>query len=178
MPRLEALALSRMGVAYWNWGRYSKAIELYESALVIATHLGDIQEQSNILGNMGRIYGLRGQYARSLDLFDKALRLKQQVRDRKGEAKVLGGMGAMLAERERNEKALECFTKALEIVRQIGVPPQRLLELIGTVYLNMGETGKAEPYVLESASPLAMGRLYLVKSDYDHARGHVYESPV
>jgi tetratricopeptide (TPR) repeat protein len=168
----EADAVGNLGNLYNVWGQYSKAAENYERLLGIAGKLGDLVSQGNALNNLGLVYSEWGQYPKAMEYYEKSLAIKTKLGDVRGEGTILMNTGGIHVYRGEYEKALANFQSGLAKYEEVGVPLAWPKKLIGDLYLDMGDAEKAEPFLKDAGHNSSLGRLHLVKSDYQGAKGY------
>ena len=122
------------------------------------------------LNNLGIVYRDWGQYSKAVEFYEKSLEIYRKIGDVKGEGLTLTNLGEVYRARGEHDKALASFQKGLEIYEKIGVPTKWPKDLIGNLYLDKGETAKAEPFIRQANYNSSLGRLYLVKADYPSAK--------
>jgi tetratricopeptide (TPR) repeat protein len=54
---------------YEHQGRYAKALEIHEQALVIAREVGDRAGEGIALHNIGAVYEHQGRYVEALEMY-------------------------------------------------------------------------------------------------------------
>ncbi len=152
-----------------------KAVQKYEEALSIFRKIGDVEGEGSSLLNLGSVYGCWGQYAKAVEYYEKSLEIKRKIGDVKGEGSTLMGLGEVYRHLGEHDKALASFQKGLEIYVKIGVPVGLPNDLIGNLYLDIGDLAKAEPFIKQANYTSSLGRLSLAKADYPSAKNS-YES--
>jgi tetratricopeptide (TPR) repeat protein len=168
----EANAFNELGLVYYEWGQYTKAAECFEKSLQMNRRLKNGVGEAMSLNNLGRVYKASGQYKRTLECYEKSLEIARYQNDIKNEGLVLNNMGEIYAQRGQYEKALGNFEMVLALYEKIGLPVTWPAKLIGDLYLDMGDVAKAEPFLKKAGHYASLGRLYLLKSDYQAARGY------
>lgn len=168
----EGDAAGNLGNLYNAWGRYSEAAACYEHSLEIAGKLGDPAGQGNALNNLGLVYVARGQYLKAVEHYEKALAVKTKLGDVRGQGVTLMNLGRIYAQRGDYDKARAYFEAALVKYKEIGVPLDWPKKLMGDLYLDLGDAGRAEPFLKEAGHNSSMGRLHLFKSDYQGAKDY------
>ncbi|MCK4469196.1 MAG: tetratricopeptide repeat protein [Desulfobacterales bacterium] len=158
--------LTNIGNVYKNLGQYQKALKFYEKALTIKKEIGDRNGEGDNLTNIGVVYGNLGQYQKALAYFEKALKIKKEIGDRKGESADLTNIGTVYADLGQYRKALSYYEKALTIHKEIGVPTGIVECNIGDIYLETGNTDRAEEIYKKAGGPIRLGRLCLVRKDF------------
>jgi len=166
----EGLTLNNLGNVFSGWGQYDKAVEYYEKSLAVCGELKNRKGEGSALNNLGNVYKNWGQHDKAVEYYEKSLAIKRELKDLKGEGQTLNNLGSIYAQRREFENALANFRTALTIYQETGVPVDRPKKLMGDLYLDMGETKKAEPLLREAGYWSSLGRLHVVKSDYQGAK--------
>ncbi|MFC1833839.1 tetratricopeptide repeat protein [Thermodesulfobacteriota bacterium] len=169
-PRHEASNLNNLANVYLGWGQYKKSVEFYEKALAIARKLGVKKSEANTLGNLGVVYRNWGQYEEAAKYYEESLAIYKKLGDLDGEATALTNLGTMHVRSGDYRGALQNYRKAVRMLNRIGVPSNWPKDLMGRLYLEKGETRKAEPLIKEAGYWTSLGWLYLTKADYDKAK--------
>ena len=168
----EALRMNNIALVYSSWGHYQKALEYHEKALEVYRQAGNQRAEGTALNNMADVYQRLGQYQLALQYSEKSLEIKRQIGDVKGEADTLSSMGKLLASLGKTDEAMANFQKGLEIRKRIGVPTHSSHDLIGNLYLDMGDIQQAEAHIVEGAYNSSLGRLCLLKSNFPEAKNY------
>ncbi|MGO9119055.1 MAG: CHAT domain-containing protein [Desulfomonilaceae bacterium] len=168
--KTEGVTLSAIGMVYYAWGQYPKALEYYEKSLEITREIGDVKQEGATLSNIGMVYNSWGQYPKALEYHEKSLEIRQKLGDVKGEGVTLKYIGLVYYSLGQYPKALEYYAKSLAIQKKIGVPYDGTEDSIGNVYLTMGDMENAEPILKKANRWVSLGRLALVKSDFNEAK--------
>jgi tetratricopeptide (TPR) repeat protein len=144
-PQLEQHSVRNLGSAYYNLGRYEKAITCYEKALEIAREIGDRGGESKSLSNLGSCYFDLGQTERALDYQEQALEIAREIGARGSEGISLGNLGTAYYNWGEYEKAITYLEPALEIAREIGDrhSENAWLGNLGEWYALMGQNPRA-----------------------------------
>jgi tetratricopeptide (TPR) repeat protein len=166
----EGQVLGNLGVVYRDWGQYAKAAEYLEKSLEIARKLGGAKEEGQVLGNLGVVYRDWGQYAKAVEYFEKSLEIARKLGGAKEEGQIIGNLGVVYRDWGQYDNALVLFQEQLEIFFKIGVPVLGPQDLIGNLYLDRGEVEMAEPLLKKAGYWTSLGRLSLVKSDFQRAK--------
>jgi tetratricopeptide (TPR) repeat protein len=141
----ETAAYRHLGVAYWNLGEPSRAIEYHEKTLGIAREIGNRREEGSALGNLGIAYSELGDTRRAIEFYEQALIIDREIGDQRGEGNALGNLGIAYTELGDARKAVEFHSQALTIDRRLGDRQGEGMDLgnLGSAYLVMGEAGMA-----------------------------------
>lgn len=116
-PAQRAHALTNVGTAHLQLGRYDEATTHLEQALELFTRSGDRVGQARVLGNLGLVAERLGRYEPATCHLQRVLSLFRVVGDRTGEAHSLTNLGVVEERRGRLEQALEHHEQALELFR-------------------------------------------------------------
>ncbi|MEW6352122.1 MAG: CHAT domain-containing tetratricopeptide repeat protein [Thermodesulfobacteriota bacterium] len=165
----EGLTLGNMATVYNSRGNYHRAVELYEQSLAISRKLGDTADEGHTLNRMAIMFKDRGNYDRALELHEQSLAIKRKLGDAAGEEWALMGIGRIHQAAKRFAEAIDCFEKALAIYSRIGVSKKANKNDIGNLYLDQGDLARAEPLIKEAGYDSSLGRLALMKADYQEA---------
>ncbi len=124
-----------MGIIEDGKANYSKALDLYKTAMAIAVKHGLDKKKASIENNVGLIYWKIGEQQKALGYYYDALKIFERLDEKKYQANVLGNIGLIQASLQDDKKALEFHRKALvirlEIDDQYGA---------ASVYNNMSKT--------------------------------------
>ncbi|MDM8548956.1 CHAT domain-containing tetratricopeptide repeat protein, partial [Desulfobacterales bacterium HSG2] len=146
--RGEGLALTNIGVVYYDLGQYDKALTYYGQALAIDREIGDRRGEGSDLSNIGVVYGNLGQYDKALTYYGQALAIRKEIGDRRGEGSDLSNIGVVYGNLGQYDKALTYHGQALAIRKEIGDRRGEGSDLsnIGVVYYDLGQYDKALTY--------------------------------
>ncbi len=144
----ERLTLNRIAGIYVTLGEYTKAVDYYQQALVIAKELKDPEREMTTLNSIGRTYTRLGEYTKALDYLSQALTTGKQLNDPDRKVATLNAIGEVYENLGQYAKALEYLNQALVIRRELQDPygEATALNAIGEVYENLGQYDKALEY--------------------------------
>jgi adenylate cyclase len=144
---IRASATRLFGAISYLRGDYSKALEHYNSALLLSEGINKVGI-SNALGNIGNMYWNLSDYSKALEYYGKALTIAEELGNKAGVAGWLGNIGIIHKELSDYPKALEYFGKALLIDEELGnkAGVARHLGNIGNVYGDLADYLKALEY--------------------------------
>ena len=174
--RGEGTDLGNIGVLYHDLGQYQKALTYHEKSLAIEREIGDRNGEGSTLGNIGAVYGQLGQYQKALRYCEKSLAIKREIGDRQSEGTHLGQIGGVYGNLGQYQKALTYFEKSLAIKREIGVPTHVTERNIAHIYLETGNTDRAEEIYEKIGNSIDLGRLCLAKKDFSKALRYFQQS--
>jgi tetratricopeptide (TPR) repeat protein/DNA-binding SARP family transcriptional activator len=119
----EARALTELGFALCQTGRYGEATSHAQEALAIARTAATGQpDEADALSTMGVILWRQARYPEALTCYEQALAIWQLLGDRHGEAETLHRGAIVLWHLRRPQDALRRAEQALAIYRELGDP--------------------------------------------------------
>jgi tetratricopeptide (TPR) repeat protein len=86
---VQSAALGNLGLACFNFGDMSRAIEYFEQALAISRDISDKHGESSDLGNLGLAFHAMGAYLQAIDYYQLHLDLARALNEQRGEATAL-----------------------------------------------------------------------------------------
>ena len=142
-PRLESMALSRLGESLRRGSNYEDALETYEEALALARSIGDPDREAEALAGVGDSLRqlVRGKEAQPH--LEAALAIHRRTGNRGAESVVRGALGLLHFELGRTELAREHYLEALALARESGDQLQESLSL-GNLGLLSALQGRGE----------------------------------
>jgi tetratricopeptide (TPR) repeat protein len=173
--RVEAMSLNNIGVIYELWGHYAKAVDCLKQSLAIRRTLGDRRGEAIGLHNLGNVYSGWGHYAKAMEYYKQSLAMARKLKDRRTEAANLTKLGIICSRRGDYEAALATLHRVLKVYSEMGTPARLPYDLIGSVYLEMGDLDKADAFIKKAGVSRSLGRLHLVKTEFKEARQY-YET--
>lgn len=182
---LEARALNRIGLIYYDLSDYQKALDYFNRALPLTQAAGDRSGEAETLTNIGLAYADLSEYPKALDYYNQALKIHREVGDRRAEADALVGIGYVYNYLGDKQKAFDFYSQSLLFYQQIGhrYGEAATLHNLGHVYLSVSEYQKAldsfnqalplwraiSSNVGEAATLSAIGDLYNKLGEYQKA---------
>ena len=144
--QISALNLRAIAAAIAN--ENTKALDLNEQIIAMATAKGDQERVADVLGNMGIIYKKQGDLPRALDHYQRSLTIKESMDDQRGIATTLTNMAVIHRDMRDMDKALYANLRALEILEEFDEPRLMAgaLSGAGNVYFKMKNYAKALEY--------------------------------
>jgi|GEM_PF-1396604 len=145
---LAAWQLIYRGLLLNDLAGASKAIPLYEAALLLAREAGNIQTEAAVLGNLGNAYSSLGDYPKAIEYQEKRLGIAKEIGDRLGEGQVYGNLGVAYLSLGDYPKAIEYHQKSLKIKLEIGDRRGEGAAYgnLGNAYSSLGDYPKAIEY--------------------------------
>ena len=171
----EGNALNNLGNVYEAWGHYDRAVHFYEASLAISRELRNPLDEGHTLNNLGGVYQAWGQYDRAMECYEASLAISRERQDKLNEGRILLNIGQVRQHGSQPDKAEASFKQVLKIWESIKVRTGRPKNLLGMLYLDSGKIAKAEFFLKESTDWSSLGKLHLVRLDYEGARDY-YET--
>jgi len=153
-PGLVAKSYETIGKIYWFKGNHHKALENYETALVIYLELGDKAHMGILFSNIGKVYLNEGNLDKALEYFNKHLSLSEEIGQRHWIGANFRDIGNVYVYKGNLDEGLECYKKSLVISKEID--DKQLAGIvtsnIGYIYQERKELDKALWYYNEALS--------------------------
>lgn len=162
------MVLNNLAVMAKNRGRFKEALNYLKQSL--SKQGADPVLRVLMYSNLGNLHRNWGELKLAAACYEKVLTILEEKGDNRGAVSALVRLGEVHAALGDSDKALKSYFEGLRILRKIGAPVLRLQNLIGSVYLDLGDVKKAEPYLKEAKYNSSLGRLSLAKSDYRSAK--------
>ena len=119
-PTGQAHALTNLGVAHLQLGRYEPASAALTRSLELFARAGDPAGQARTLNNLGIVAKRMGHYRAAADHFQQALTLFRRAGERTNEARALGNLGNLQERLGHYQAATGHLQQALELFRATG----------------------------------------------------------
>lgn len=158
----QAQALSNLGVAYRETGRYANAVEAQEQALDWMQSLGDAYPAvtGQVWGNLGNAYAAVGDYAAATRAHQQSRDLAQQLGNPLGAAEALTNLGVLAATQGQYADAITNYQRSLVLLDSLG-----------------RSTGDSDPYRQGRAHLLLnLASAYHAQDDWGRAEGYYRQS--
>ncbi|GAA0275036.1 tetratricopeptide repeat protein [Cryptosporangium japonicum] len=115
----EAVALTNLGMAWWQLGDYPTAVSHLRQALAVHRAAGDLRGEARALGNLGVVYSTSGRGDLAAEYQRRALEVFRQVGDRVGEANTVTNLAAAHAQLGHPAEAVEYSGQGLLLFRKL-----------------------------------------------------------
>jgi predicted ATPase len=150
--RVVGQALAQQGMLCFRWGRYERAVSLFERSLAILRPIGDPDLLLDPLLFEGIILFLWGEMDRSLSLMEECLACSRAADGRWFEAYALYNVGYIASLRGRYQEAYGQMLAGLALWRKLGDPRHTALGLnwISPAAIYLGRYDEAEACLQES----------------------------
>jgi CHAT domain-containing protein/Tfp pilus assembly protein PilF len=165
-----ASAYNDLGLLEKNRGRFQKSMQNYQKALDANKEPNELRLAT--LNNLGSLCLSWGEYKRAAEYYREALESARQSKNTAAEGKALISVARVDAEWGRHEEALSSALQGLQVLSNAGAPTAQAKKIIGDLYLDVGKLDQAEPYVKEAGYESSLGRLCLLRRQYDEAKKH------
>lgn len=144
-----ARSLNNIGVAFYNLGKGSEALEYHRKALKIREELGNKKDISASFSNMGNAFDQLGNKKKAIEYHSKSLSLKEEIRDSLGMAISYNNIASAYLELPDYYMAIDNGFKAKRLCETIGNRSDhyaKSLNNLGNAYQNIKEYSKAMDY--------------------------------
>jgi CHAT domain-containing protein len=101
----------------YQQGRYAKAIELFEQALIKFRISGNFKNQALCLRGIGVSYQNLEKYREAIDYHQQALNIYRQLKDRKNEGKTYRDLGDLYSRQGKYQTAIDYHQQSLQVFR-------------------------------------------------------------
>lgn len=118
---LEARVIGRLGSIHLVLHNWSKAVEYYQQAVVVAGELKDLSRLGKMYGNLGGAYEHLGDLARARSYSQKSIAIHELLNDQISVARAENNLGLVLMKQGQLEQAREHLDRALRIFDDSGV---------------------------------------------------------
>lgn len=145
-PRIEAAALSNLGLINFQVGEYERAIKFYEAAEKINFKLYDLINQSTNLGNIGGAYQKVGNIEAAQDYFVRSYVIAKSEGIPSVQAAQLGNLAVSFMEQADFAKAINYYQQAINILESHGAEVALCTNLgnLANVLILQGNLDRAE----------------------------------
>jgi tetratricopeptide (TPR) repeat protein len=158
-----AMSLSNKGFLIMTEGKFSKAIDFYNRALIIHLAIGDTLGIATAYTNIGYSQRQQGNIVKALDNYYKALKLQELLGDKRSCSVSYNNIGFVHGMQGEHDKALACYRKAEKIIFELG-----LKDDLAICYGNMAKIfythGDIENHTNDKLSGVKKGIEYLNKA--------------
>ncbi|MGE0129994.1 MAG: tetratricopeptide repeat protein [Blastocatellales bacterium] len=117
----EGWHLGNLGLAHYELGNLSRAIDFYEQHKLIAREVGDRRGEEYALNYQGRAYVDLGNTDHAIELLSQALDIAREISDQRGEVYVLNHLGLAYTNLGEIRRAIEFYQQSLVISCEIGL---------------------------------------------------------
>ncbi|MBK9290381.1 MAG: tetratricopeptide repeat protein [Bacteroidetes bacterium] len=150
--RQEAVVLINLGVVCRSTDSTAKAVEYYEQALELLKELGDKGELARTYFNLANIFVDKDETLEGLKNYKLSLKLSKETGGFMGALYNHYSIGRAYQKLQQLELALAHYDTVSQLLRQSGNPEfeQIVQYAIQSVHAQMGNPGKAYPYLLEA----------------------------
>jgi tetratricopeptide (TPR) repeat protein len=108
----------RMGIIYHIWGRYDKAMELYQDAKNLRENLNDKEGLASTCLQVGILYQDLGNFQEAMDCYKRSIAYENELENHINRAHVLVNIGTIYFSYGNVKAAFESIKEALEIYRK------------------------------------------------------------
>ncbi len=150
--KLKMSALNNLGISYFNWTDYSKALNYYLKYTRVAEELNEPKYLSRAYNNVANVYIRLADYKKALEYHFKGLEIAQKLQDKVLIAGSYNNIGIVYKGLGKKEEALEYYFKTLKLAEELKhkLGMTFALNNIGAVYSEDNEPVKALKYILRA----------------------------
>lgn len=181
-----ANSYNRLGMVCRAQGDYLNAIKNYQRALKIHQKLGNTEKTAMVENNMGIIYVYQGRYLQAGKCYIKALKIYEKLGGEVTQklADTYNNLAILYKKQKKNKQAIEAYGHAIVLYERLSnAGVMKPLYNLGMLYFDMEQYTKALSYFqkslelskqlenkrMEVFSTIGIGRVYLVRKQYDNA---------
>jgi CHAT domain-containing protein/tetratricopeptide (TPR) repeat protein len=168
----QAISYSQIGQIAMFMGDYRKASDAFKKSLALSAKNSEKIQTCLTSDNLGQLNEAWGDYDNALEYYRQALKLKTKLGLTGGEVASHVFLGRVYKRMGQDKQALESFQHGLKLCDKHGYPTDLVIDYIGNLYLDSGETQKAEEYIKRAGFWQSLGRLSLVTGDLSAAEGN------
>jgi tetratricopeptide (TPR) repeat protein len=141
-------SLNHLGLCYYSFGQYEKAITHCQQYHDISEEIGDQQGVAISLGGLGNCYESLGQYEKAITHQQQCLEISGEIGYQQGMANSLGNLGNCYASLGQYEKAITHQQQYHDISEKLGERQgvAKSLGNLGVCYKNLGQYETAITY--------------------------------
>jgi len=153
--RLQANALSSLGMIAQNRGSYERATKFFRNSLYISNDLGYQRGIVRGLNGLGNVYYARGDYSKARSCFRQGREKAEELGERNLSAILAGSLGNIAVMLGDYDEAKRLYVKRLQNAQSVGDESgiARGLFLLGGVHLRLNELEEAQ-HVLEKSAAI------------------------
>ncbi|MGO9572129.1 MAG: tetratricopeptide repeat protein, partial [Desulfomonilaceae bacterium] len=161
---------NNMAVVYVSWGRHQRALELFTKSLDIIREIRDRSAEATTLHNMACVYASWGEREQALELLGRAMEICKEIKYLDLQATIQKSVAGLQIQNGDYEKALEHLKVALRIWSEAESLSDSRKEVIGHMFLDIGDVPSAESLIVPGKSNSLSGRLSLLKKEFSSAK--------
>lgn len=165
----QAMAYNQIGQIAMFMGEYRKASDALEKSLALQAKASDQSLSWLTLDNLGQLNEAWGNHDKALECYRKSLELKKKLGLTGGEVASCVLMGRVHETMKNDKDALRSFQEGLKLCEKHGYPTDLVIDHVGNLYLDRGDTQKAEGFIKRAGFWQSLGRFYLMTGDFSAA---------
>ncbi len=121
-PLHQAMALRRLGQAWYSLGDVRRANRAAREALALARALEDPVEEARLLNEVGATYRVLGEPGKAAESYERALQLAGKTGDRHEQATAVNNLGVLYFSISETQRALSFLERARAMWQQLEDP--------------------------------------------------------
>lgn len=166
----QAVTLNNMANVYAAWGYNQKARDLLEQSITLKNKIGAKTSEAYSYMDLGDLMNNQGLRQESLDCYEKAYRVQEKRSQVLAMSDSMIRQGSVLISMERYDQALVSLEKAIALLKSVNGHDNWPCDIIGNLYLDLGNLGQAEHYINKGGYYSSLARFALAKSDLKSAQ--------
>jgi two-component system, sensor histidine kinase PdtaS len=140
-----ALCNHKIGLIYYQMGRYNNALSYYFQSLKVNEEIGNKKGIADNYNNIGTVYRTQKKFDIALSFLYKALKLDEESGDKPAIASSNTNIGNIYYDAGNDKKALSYYQNALKVFESVGDKKNiaTVKNNIGAIYYDQGDLNKA-----------------------------------
>jgi tetratricopeptide (TPR) repeat protein len=148
----ESLILMGMGNLYGDMGQWDKAIQYFQSSLIISKRIDNLKREARTIKSIGLAYLFKGDTERGYKYLKDSLKICEKIKAEVLYAMVLNNMGIYYDMVGEWEKAIDIYKKSLSISKKNNniIEMSNIMGNLGFAYSSVNNSKLAIYYLKES----------------------------
>ena len=149
---IESLVLMNMGRLYGDMGHWDRAIQYFQSSLLISKRIDNLKREARTIKSIGLAYLFKGDTERGYKYLKDSLIICEKIKDEALHAMVLNNMGIYYDIVGEWEKAIDIYKKSLSISKKNNniIEMSNIMGNLGFAYSSINNSKLAIYYLKES----------------------------
>jgi tetratricopeptide (TPR) repeat protein len=157
------MTLNNLGVLHKSRGQLSASLSYFQNSLDFSQLFDELKIRT--LTNMAETYRRWGLYEPAEKSLTGALEIAGKIKSDEARVEKLMDLAQVYRDWGKRDDAVASLERAISIRQTKDDRLYRINNLMGTVYLDVGNVRKAEPYLKQAKYNSGLGRLYLMKAE-------------
>lgn len=161
----QVTAYNQIGQIAMFMGDYRASSDALEQSLTLQTKTVETPQTCLTFDNLGQLNEAWGGYKKALECYRKSLELKKKLGSTGGQAASHVFLGRLYKLLGKDEDALASFQEGLKICEKYGYPVDLVIDHMGNLFLDRGDTQRAREYIERAGYWQSLGRYYLMTGE-------------